>query len=147
MSVNAGMRRVPDTPANRQCNAVESAMTLCLHTIKICSNRNIFTVEYIDIVSMAVSLSLEIYVDANTANNIRVTNKKSCLERLELERNSLHLCNSLLGVIEISQRLFHLRMRKKEYWVRLAIDAKNLISRWYQSDSERYSKFLEEDVG
>lgn len=146
MSVNAGMRRVPDTPANRQCNAVESAMALCLHTIKICANRNIFTVEYIDIVSMAVNLSLEIYIDANTANNIRVTDEKSCSERLELERNALHLCNSLMGVIEISQRLFHLRMKKKEYWVRLALNAKELISRWYHSDKERYSKYLK-DVG
>ena len=59
MSVNAGMRNVPDTPSNRQCNAVESALALCLHTIKICSNRNIFTVEYIDIVSMAVNVSME----------------------------------------------------------------------------------------
>lgn len=146
MSVNAGMRRVPDTPANRQCNAVESAMALCLHTIKICANRNIFTVEYIDIVSMAVNLSLEIYIDANTANNIRVTDEKSCSERLELERNALHLCNSLMGVIEISQRLFHLRMKKKEYWVRLALNAKELINRWYHSDKERYSKYLK-DVG
>lgn len=146
MSVNAGMRRVPDTPANRQCNAVESAMVLCLHTIKICANRNIFTVEYIDIVSMAVNLSLEIYIDANTANNIRVTDEKSCSERLELERNALHLCNSLMGVIEISQRLFHLRMKKKEYWVRLALNAKELINRWYHSDKERYSKYLK-DVG
>lgn len=146
MSVNAGMRRVPDTPANRQCNAVESAMALCLHTIKICANRNIFTVEYIDIVSMAVNLSLEIYIDANTANNIRVTDEKSCSERLELERNALHLCNSLMSVIEISQRLFHLRMKKKEYWVRLALNAKELINRWYHSDKERYSKYLK-DVG
>lgn len=146
MSVNAGMRRVPDTPANRQCNAVESAMALCLHTIKICANRNIFTVEYIDIVSMAVNLSLEIYIDVNTANNIRVTDEKSCSERLELERNALHLCNSLMGVIEISQRLFHLRMKKKEYWVRLALNAKELINRWYHSDKERYSKYLK-DVG
>lgn len=146
MSVNAGMRRVPDTPANRQCNAVESAMALCLHTIKICANRNIFTVEYIDIVSMAVNLSLEIYIDSNTANNIRVTDEKSCSERLELERNALHLCNSLMGVIEISQRLFHLRMKKKEYWVRLALNAKELINRWYHSDKERYSKYLK-DVG
>ena len=95
---------------------------------------------------MAVNLSLEIYIDANTANNIRVTDEKSCSERLELERNALHLCNSLMGVIEISQRLFHLRMKKKEYWVRLALNAKELINRWYHSDKERYSKYLK-DVG
>lgn len=144
MSTNVGMRSVPDTPSNRQCNAVESAMALCLHTIKVCANRNIFTVEYIDIVSMAVNLSLEIYINANTANNIRVTNNKSCTDRLEFERNALYLCNSMIGIIEISQRLFHLRMKKKEYWVRLALNAKDLINRWYQSDKERYSKYLED---
>lgn len=144
MSVNAGMRNVPDTPANRQCNAVESAMTLCLHTIKICANRNIFTPEYMDIVSMATSLAIDIYVNANTANNIRVTNTKSCNERLELEWTALNLCNSLISVIEICYRLFHLRMKKKEYWASLAHNAKNLINRWYLSDKDRYAKYMKD---
>ena len=86
----------------------------------------------------------EIYINANTANNIRVTNNKSCIDRLEFEKTALYLCNSMIGIIEISQRLFHLRMKKKEYWIRLALDAKDLINRWYQSDKERYSKYLED---
>ena len=142
MSVNAGMRNVPDTPPNRQCNAVESALALCLHTIKICSNRNIFTVEYIDIVSMAVNVSMEIYLNSNTANNIRVTDSKSCKDRLEMEYNALTLCKTLIGIINISQRLFHLRMKKKEYWVRLAYNARDLINKWYESDKKRYSEFI-----
>ena len=138
MSVNVVMRNVPDTPSNERCLAVESALNLCLHTIKICKNRNIFTVEYIDIVSLATQYSIDVYTCVFTANNIRVTDGKSKEKRLEYEKESLYILNSLLGIIEISQRLFHLRMKKKENWVRLALNAKSLISKWYQSEKERY---------
>ena len=46
MAVNVGQRNVPDTPANRQLEACQKAMELALHTIKVCNNKKIFTVEY-----------------------------------------------------------------------------------------------------
>lgn len=59
-----------------------------------------------------------------------------------MEYNALTLCKTLIGIINISQRLFHLRMKKKEYWVRLAYDARDLINKWYESDKKRYSEFI-----
>ena len=46
MAVKVGERNVPDTPQNRQLDAVWYARELALYTIKICQNKNIFIPEY-----------------------------------------------------------------------------------------------------
>ena len=43
MAVKAGERNVPDTPQNRQLNAVWYARELALYTIQICKNKNAFS--------------------------------------------------------------------------------------------------------
>lgn len=56
MSVNVGKRIVADTPNNRMFYAVDSALDLALYTVKICSNKNIFTEEYQNIVQLGLQI-------------------------------------------------------------------------------------------
>jgi hypothetical protein len=42
MTVNVGQRNVPDTPQNRGLIALNNALNLNVHTIKICSNPKVF---------------------------------------------------------------------------------------------------------
>ena len=46
MAVKAGERNVPDTPQNRQLNAVWYARELAVYTIQICKNKKVFLQEY-----------------------------------------------------------------------------------------------------
>ena len=46
MAVKAGERNVPDTPQNRQLNAVWYARELAAYTIQICKNKKVFLPEY-----------------------------------------------------------------------------------------------------
>ena len=46
MAVKAGERNVPDTPQNRQLNAVWYARELAVYTIQICKNKKVFLPEY-----------------------------------------------------------------------------------------------------
>lgn len=48
-------------------------------------------------------------------------------------------CNDLLASIGLARPLFHLKGRKAEYWSEMVIEARNLIAKWHESDSKRYS--------
>ena len=76
MSVKAGERNVPDTPQNRQLNAVWYARELALYTIKICDNENVFLPKHRQsLTDDIVRTATAIYLNSWTANNIRVTEK------------------------------------------------------------------------
>ena len=144
MSVNVGQRNVPDTPQNRCLNACNAAMKLAMHTIKLCNNKNVFLPEYQSaLTDKIIGTATEIYTDSYGANNIYVNNDADQYrERKRLQNTSINKCYQLLGLIQMAKRLFHLRSNKVKYWSKLTINARDLLKRWRDSDSERYGKLL-----
>lgn len=101
MAVKAGERNVPDTPQNKQLNAVWYARELALYTIQICQNKKVFLQEYQSaLTDDIIRTAKDIYINAWTANNIRITekNKKELWAwRSKLQRQAILDCNNLLA--------------------------------------------------
>ena len=135
MAVNVGQRNVPDTPQNRQLEACQKAMDLCLHTIKICNNKNIFLEEYQNaLTNDIIRCAKDIYIYAWDANNVYLAKDGSGREaRLALQGRALQKCNELLALINVARRLFHLKGNKVRYWSGLTIETKKLIYKWREA--------------
>lgn len=133
---------MPDTPQNRQLDAVWYARELALYTIKICQNKNIFIPEYqSSLTDDIVRTAKDIYINSWTANNIRVSGKNSneLLEwRSRLQRQAILDCNNLLALIGLARPLFHLKGKKVKYWPEQTLKARNYIKKWRESDIGRY---------
>ena len=140
MAVNVGQRNVPDTPANRQLEACQKAMELALHTIKICNNKNIFTVEYQDaLTNDIIRCAKDIYVFAWNGNNVYVTKDNGRWEQREkLQLLAISKCNELLALINIARRLFHLKGSKVKYWSQMTIDTRMILRKWHEANAKQY---------
>ena len=143
MAVKAGERNVPDTPQNRQLNAVWYARELAVYTIQICKNKKVFLPEYQSaLTDDIIRTAKDIYINAWTANNIRVTekNKKELWAwRSKLQRQAILDCNNLLALIGLAYPLFHLKGKRIEYWSEQTLKVRNYIKKWRESDVDRYS--------
>lgn len=140
MAVNVGQRNVPDTPANRQLEACQKAMELALHTIKICNNKNIFTVEYQEaLTNDIIRCAKDIYVFAWNGNNVYVTKDNGRWEQREkLQLLAISKCNELLALINIARRLFHLKGSKVKYWSQMTIDTRMILRKWHEANAKQY---------
>ncbi len=140
MAVNAGERNVPDNPQNRQLDACEKAMDLALHTIQICKNKNVFTVEYQDaLTNDIIRCAKDIYIAAWEANNVYVReNDGRWPQRERLQLHAISKCNELIALINIARRLFHLKGKKVRYWTQLVIDARSMLRRWHEANARQY---------
>ena len=140
MAVNVGQRNVPDTHGNRQLNACEKAMELAIHTIKICSNKKIFSVEYQEAVTNEIiKCAKDIYIYAWNGNNIYVRpDNGRWKDRERLQLASISKCNELLALINIARRLFHLKGSKVNYWTRLTTDTRALLRKWHEAGVKQY---------
>ena len=143
MAVKVGERNVPDTPQNRQLDAAWEARELAVYTIQICKNKKVFLPEYQSaLTDDIIRTAKDIYINAWTANNIRVTekNKKELWAwRSKLQRQAILDCNNLLALIGLARPLFHLKGKKVKYWSEKTLKTRNYIKKWRESDQERYS--------
>ncbi|MBQ7645205.1 MAG: hypothetical protein IJS84_09295 [Spirochaetales bacterium] len=138
MAVNVGQRHVPDTPANRRCDAVDACFRLCSHTLKVTSNVNIFVPEHQDLTLRIRELALDIYDCAYWANKTVVTNAARWQVRNENQTSAFDCLNRMLGMILLAKVTFHLRSRKSACWVQMIKDARSLVKAWHDSDVKSY---------
>ena len=86
-----------------------------------------------------INISMDIYKDAWTANNVKVDgDPEKWRYRKALEERSAIGCNNLLAMIGLSKQLFHLKSAKEKYWSELTLETRNLIRKWKESDQNRY---------
>ena len=111
---------------------------LVVYTLQITSNTNVFKPGHGSI----VDLVQKCVVDAGTlvwqANGIRVDSVDSYLERHGKQKDAVVQLNTLLYLITICKRTFHLRSKKVNHWTKLATEAKKLVVSWKDSDARRY---------
>ena len=139
MSVNVGQRNVPDTPQNRQLEACEKAMELAIHTIKVCTNKNIFVEEYQGaLTNDIIRTAKDIYLNAWSGNNVYVKDGERWEERKRYQLNAITKCNELLALINIARRLFHLKGKKVKYWSGLTLETRMMLRKWHEANLKQY---------
>lgn len=120
------------------------AQSLCVYTIKICTNQNVFLPQYQNaLTNDLIRTSKDIFIDCWTANNIEIRSKNdydNYKERKRLQEKAIRECTNLLAMMQIAQSLFHLKTKRIKYWGEKTVEVKNLIRRWKESDNERFSK-------
>ena len=132
-------------PVNRRghgkLEANVKALDLCTYTIQITKNKNVFTEEYQEaITDRIIATAIEIHMLCWTANNILVNSPEDLANRLSLQEQAAIQCNNLLSLIQIAKPLFHLSSKRVVYWGGKAVDTRNLIRAWHDSDRNRYAK-------
>lgn len=106
MVVRVGERHVPENERNLQLNACWEARELAMHTIRICTNENIFLPIYKEaLTDKLINLSLSIYLNVWSANNVRVTRLNEWSRRHTLQKQALLNCESMLALIGLSRQV------------------------------------------
>lgn len=139
MAVNVGQRHVPNTQANMQLDACTKSLDLAVHTVKICSNENVFPNEFnINIANECTMLALDIYTGVYAANNIYISkdNISRWREREELQNKALILCDRLISLINISKRLYKLKSSKYNNWISMTLDVRTTIKAWHDANAK-----------
>lgn len=121
MSVPEGLR------GTGRLEVIEKALDLADYTITITANSKIFLPEYQKSLTDDINrIALAIYVDAWTANNIKVTNEESYMERRRLQE----------------RKVFHLKLKRIKFWGEKTLNVRGLLRAWRESDYKRYAEAL-----
>lgn len=142
MSVPEGKR------GQRRMEVFTKANALAVYTIKICNNKKIFIPEYQSAMTDdIIRTAKDIFMCAWEANGIRVVNTihgqpvinaRKREERRTLQERSIRKCNDLLALMQLAQRLFHLKTKRIKYWGEKTIEVRMLLEKWKDSDTKRY---------
>ena len=112
---------------------------LVLHTIRIVSNERVFDPKYSVVADRVLDCAIGIGQDMWEANGIRVgDDKRKWAIRRGLQERACRHFDTLLYLMNVCRRLYHLRSGKYHHWVNLATEARDLARRWRDSDARRY---------
>lgn len=137
MSVPEGLR------GTGRLEVIEKTLDLADYTITITANSKIFLPEYQRSLTDDINrIALAIYVDAWTANNIKVTNEESYMERRRLQERAARNCNNLLALMQLAQKVFHLKLKRIKFWGEKTLNVRSLLRAWRESDYKRYAEAL-----
>lgn len=118
------------------------AHDLCVYTLQITKNKNVFLPEYQDVLTnKIVQLAIDIHSEVWSANNVLVRSPETLKYRRRLQESAAIKCNVLLAMIDLAWSLFHLSGKRVRFWSKKVIDVRNLIRSRCSSDAERYKKF------
>lgn len=131
---------VPESQRGKgKFDVIINALYLAQYTITITKNKNVFLKEYQSaLTDDLIRSAKDIYINAWKANNIRVTSQEDWKERKHLQELSILECNSLLAMIQLAKKIFHLKSKRIKYWGELTIRARDGIRAWKESDTKRY---------
>lgn len=96
---------------------------------------------YRELVSSICRTSERMFIDAFTANNIYVKSTQTYEKRIDCSTNAILGCNSLLALIELAYRIYHLRGKQVVFWANMVIEARDELSAWRKSDKDRYKGY------
>ena len=143
MAVPVGQRNIPNTVENKFLIAGERARYLAVHTIRICSNKNIFLEQYQGALTEdLIATAKDIFIKTMSANDVRVNSEADWEKRSALQREAVLLCERMKRLIGIARELFHLRKGKTAFWVGLVEETLSLLRNWHDKDRERYRSRL-----
>lgn len=115
---------------------------LLTHAVKLYSNEKVIPkkLRYSlgnRILDSAYSVSVEI----EFANSIYVKTKQEFIDRQAAQNRAIAHVNALLVGFDVLYRNIHTSERKMTHWTRLALEVRNLLRAWKNSE---YSKYAEQ---
>lgn len=135
VSVHAAQRSKSPLEVQAKCEE------LIRHTVHICSNERVFDPRYSSFTARIVDTAVMSGKLLWQANGIRVNdNPRKWDRRRDLQESACEELDSLLYLIGVARRLYHLRKGKYEHWARLASETRDLARRWRDSDARRYGR-------
>lgn len=127
--------------------AYTKAYELVTYTMKITSNKKIFTVEYQEqLTDYIIASALDIYMLVGYANGLQVKTQKDAPnfeKRIEAQETALKRCGDLTRLIFIAKPIFHLSSKRVKYWTGLTKETRTLIKAWSDSDRKRAAHLCE----
>lgn len=132
---------VPENARTKgKLEACVKAHDLACYTLQIATNKKNFPEQFqTALTDKIVSVALDIHTLAWSANNVLVNSPEDLAERLGFQERAAIARNILLSMIEVAHRVFHLPTKRVVYWSGKAIETRNLIRAWRESDRKRYS--------
>ena len=119
---------------------IVKAKELAVYTLNITANPKNFPKEYWDgITSKLVNDANDIFLKCWTANNMNASfGNEFYRERKRLQTEVIIVCNHLLAMIELAQKVFKLNSKRISFWGGKVLDCRNLVKAWRESDRKRY---------
>ena len=116
------------------------ANDLAVYTIRIASNPKTFDLKYqTALANDIISTAKDIYIKCKTANDIRVgEDVYKAQMRKRLQESAIMDCNSLLALMDMAKRVYHLSAKRIRYWGKKTVEVRDMVRRWKDSDSKRY---------
>lgn len=119
------------------------ANNLVCYTLQICSNEKNFDPKFQKVImDDIVQTTKSIFIDAFTANEIKVDNADDAKDRLKLIKHSITACNRVFALLQIAKKLYHIDSKRVKYWGTKIKTTKELLKKWYLSERKRYSVYL-----
>lgn len=139
-----GREVIMSVPENQRghgkLEACMKSRELAVYTIQISANKKIFAEEYQQaLTDKIVGAALDITNLCWNANNVLVDTADDMENRLRLQEEAAIRCNTLLSLISIAHKVFHLSTKRVRYWSELTIEVRNRIRAWRTADRKRYS--------
>ena len=110
------------------------ARELAVYTIQITHNKNVFS-DYDSVVNDLQKLGKDIFIELWYANNCDLISESEL--RLQYQKKAIRDCYALLATIQLAQPLYHLKLKRVEYWSRMIINVRDLTRKWRESDKKR----------
>lgn len=134
------------------------ARELAVYTNQITQNRNVFkrnkatatvtadgkevTVVFEqdpELLKDIVHSANQIFLLAWKANNIMVKDDAEKWKmRSSLQQEAILECNSLLAMVQLAYKVFHLSGKRIEFWAKSVVEVRGLLRNWHDGDQNRY---------
>lgn len=131
-----------DKKPSQTLQAAVKTQELAVYTLQITANEKVFEPKYRQACTdQIVKTAIEIHTACWMANNIRVESQEDYLLRRKAQQECIRKCYTLLALINIAWKLFHLSGKRVQYWTQLTVDARDLVSAWRNADYKRYAEY------
>ena len=118
---------------------------LARYTIEITANENVFLPKYREaITNDIINSAKNCYLAIRDANDVTVRigtvyQRSDWRDRNKLQKEALRNARSLIYLIDIAHRLFHLSSKRVRYWGNMTREVRNRIQGWIIDDTARYA--------
>lgn len=128
-------------PQNKQpseLNIITKVKDLVKHTFNITNSTDRFPKKYrFTLVNRIQDKAIQIYECLLEANELNLADTTEKAERQRLQAKALTYCKELLYFIELSFELRFISSSSCEYWSKMALEVKYMVTAWKRKDKER----------
>jgi hypothetical protein len=126
----------------QEFSLITKAKDLVKHTDMMTSEKRYPKKYRFTLVNRMQEKCLDIFESIEEANELLLTDRQECAERLRLQRRALTLCKTVMFLIEVSLEKKLIDTAQCGAWTKAVCDVKNMTANWYRKDKERINQTL-----